>query len=521
MTEESSIVVRDGAEAKVFSRIGQGADPWVQSGTLPLSKDFPANVFVKTSTSRQQITYYWQPTDGSAPRLLIYEPGLPIGIVDDDSLTFSILPDASGVQPLTAAESYAGETVKSMKVLMYRLPPVPLSIRVRSQDTGSAASGQDYAAVDRVFNFDPATMNLSQGEAFPLRIFSDRRLEGNETFQLAIDPPVFGATPSPAVFTITDPATTGFRVTPGSTSLYEPASGVSTQSVEFTLQQAFDRDVSFTLNRAVAGIGAQFDFPAAPVVLKAGSNILRIPVQVFADSILESSLAISLRLTSSPPIAGLPASTSLTLVDSSAPGLSPDANYTITQGTTLTADGQGGRPAGLQANDAAPPPGTYQLAPAPPWGAVVLQPEGNFTATAGPNAIGPLQFGYLVGSAPFTVTFDPAAAWKYLHPLNGANPASSTADFYNQWHTPGLSLNLRRVPDLAWTVECSPSLMAPVWRPLYEARGLNYLYKTPGTDAVLANATASTMTLTVRPSSSLTETPRLFYRLRTERIPSQ
>jgi hypothetical protein len=86
---------------------------------------------------------------------------------------------------------------------------------------------------------------------------------------------------------------------------------------------------------------------------------------------------------------------------------------------------------------------------------------------------------------------------------------------------PGLSLNLRRVPDLAWSVECSPSLMAPVWRPLYEDRGLNYLYKTPGTDAVLANVTASTLTLTVRPSSSLTETPRLFYRLRTERIPSQ
>lgn len=432
LTEESVAVFQSGASAKIFSRIGPLSAPWVETGTVPVSVTETLGG-MSFSPSTQKLLFHWK-QNASSFRIRIFEPGLRLGIVDDDSLTFEVRTDTAIAQPLAAAESYAGETIKSLKVLINRAPPIPLSVRLRSRDTGSASTGQDYAAVDRMIPFGPTSSRTYQ---FPIRILSDRNLEENETFELVFDPPVFGTVPAPTVFTITDRVGTGIKVTPGTTTMLEPLSGVSVQSVEFTLQTAFDRDVVFTPNRAVAGIGVQFDFPVASVVLKAGSNSLRIPISIFSDDLDESSQSIRLQLTSVPAIAGLP-TTLVTLLDAKVSGLTADEGYAVNQGLTLNADGLEGRPSGVQANDPAPPPGgAYLVSPAPAWGTVVMQPNGNFFATPGPNAIGPLLFGYQVEVAPYRLFVDGAASWKYLHPVNGISPAVATPTFPTTWATTG------------------------------------------------------------------------------------
>ena len=437
VAEESVAVFQDGQSAKIFSRMGPASAPWVQTGTLPfsVSQNSGAMYF---SPSTQKLLFHWLEAD-SAFRIRIFEPGLRLGIVDDDSLTFEVRTDTTIFQPLAAAESYSGETIKFLKVLINRAPPIPLSIRLRSRDTGSASAGQDYAAVDRMIRFESTSAASSGGQpfSFPIRVLSDRNLEENETFDLVFDPPIFGTVPAPVVFTITDRAGTGIKVTPATTTMLEPLSGVSVQSVEFTLQTAFDRDVVFTPNRAVAGIGVQFDFPVASVVLKAGSNSLRIPISIFSDDLDESSQSISLQLTSVPAIAGLP-TTLITLLDAKVSGLTGDEGYTVNQGLTLNADGLEGRPSGVQANDPAPPPGgAYLVSPAPAWGTVVMQPNGNFFATPGPNAIGPLLFGYQVEVAPYRLFVDGAASWKYLHSVNGISPAVANPTFPSTWASTG------------------------------------------------------------------------------------
>ncbi len=429
---ESTVVFPDfqGQETVVLSRVGNTAAPWVKTAALPQERESDFQ------TSDNKVIYRISDSSNARTRLRIYEPGLVIPIVDDDSLTFEVLTDGGVSQALTAVESYTGETVKSLKLLMNRRPPVALTVRLRSRDTGSADLGQDYAPVDRLFTFGPTAGDALNGVPFPIRIFSDRRAEGSETFELVVDPPVFGKAPNPAVFTITDPATNSLQVTPGTTLLREPVSGTSTQSVDFTLQQAFNQDIAFTPNRAVAGIGTQFDFPPSPVILKAGSNTLRIPVIVFADALDEATLLINLQLTANPTLLGLP-STSISILDATVPGITGDEGYVLPQGTTLTADGADGRPAGVQGNDSTPPTGAYLVSGQPTWGTVMMQPNGNFTVTPGPNAIGPLLFGYQLESIPYQQFVSGTTPWKILHPLNGINPAVANPSFNSTWATAG------------------------------------------------------------------------------------
>ncbi len=414
----------------IYTRTGPPNAPWVPSGQLPVENSVAA-----FSNSNQTLLQMFE-ANTDTPRIRLYRAGLPLAVADDDSLVYSIA--YPGGSSYLAAESYGGETVHKMLLSANRAPPFPQSVRVHSRDTGSAMAGADYAPVDFRLVCGPRASIPFVGAEFPIRVFADRMVERQETFELEIDPPAFGKAAPPHTFTLSDSQTTGRRIPTGATILYEPPSGSMMQSVEYILQVAPDRDVTLTPSLAVGGTavsGTDFLLPDAPLLLKAGSNRVRIPVLIHGDPLDEGRETIFLKVTS----LEMPQSSQnliLTIVDATVPGLTGDDGYITTQGTPLTANGLGGAPAGVQANDPAPPPGVYRVNHPPSWGSVTMQPNGDFTASPSPNASGDLLFSYQVETIPYRQYLDARTPWKYLHPVNGVSPAVANPAFPTTWATP-------------------------------------------------------------------------------------
>ncbi len=433
-TTESSF----GSEGKIYTRTGPATAPWTLSGQVPV--DVP--VLASSDSSSQLIQLLESNTDTA--RFRLYQAGLPLAIVDDDSLIYSFV-EGSGFG-FAANESYSGENVGKMVLSASRNPPFQEQIRVRSRDTGSAVAGKDYAPVDFRVVCGPRASVPFVGAEIPVRVFSDRLVEGPETFDLIIDPPVFGKVISPGTFTIHEPQITGRQVPAGAATLYEPPSGSMMQSVEYILQVAPDRDVTLTpslVTGGTAATGTDFTLPVSPLILKAETNRVRVPILIHADSLDESNETVFLKMTGA-EIPQSNANVVLTIVDANVPGLGFDEGYTTPQGTPLTADGVGGAPPGVQSNDSGVSGGVYQIPAQPAWGTVTMQPNGDFTAAPGPNAIGELLFSYQVEMIPYRRYLDPLAAWKYLHPVNGVNPAVVNPAFPSTWATPGFD-------DSAWS----------------------------------------------------------------------
>ena len=413
----------------IYSRIGPSAAPWVETGRAPAPS--PGDL---AAASSEALVYLTNAADRS-PGVRLYEPGMLLGIVDDESIVYSLAAVGSGSFSggLGGWESYGGEAVTWVRLVANRASPVAGSVRVRSRDSGGALAGVDYAAVDRTFA-------IPAGEipdlAFPIRLFSDRLLEGSELFELSLEAPVFGAVVGAMRFAIWDPGVTGYAQVAGTAVLQEPRAGSSVQAVEFKLQYAFDRDVAFVpvINNTLstAGLGADFALPLNPVVLPAGQNVLRLPIQVLSDGLDEAAETISFTLNASPYIGELRFTGSATIEDATVSGLLGDSGYEIAQGATLVADG-GGHPEGVQANDPAPPAGEYRLPRAPGWGVVEMQAQGHFTATPHPNVIGAVGFTYQVRPVPVRSFLDTSATLKYWHPVTGVDPGVAQAGFQANW----------------------------------------------------------------------------------------
>ena len=223
------------------------------------------------------------------------------------------------------------------------------------------------------------------------------------------------------------------------------------QSMEYILQVAPDRDVTLTpslVTGGTAGSGTDFTLDVTPLVLKAGANRVRIPILIHSDAFDEGNETVFVKMTS----VEMPQTYTnvdftkvlLTIVDANVPGLGFEEGYTTTQGMPLTANGAGGAPPGVQANDSGVTGGVYQIVAQPAWGTVTMQPNGDFTATPGPNAVGGLLFSYQVEMLPYRQYLDSSTSWKYLHPTNGVSPAVANPAFPTTWATPGFN-------DSAWS----------------------------------------------------------------------
>ncbi len=423
---------------KIYGRIGPVSEPWVVTGSLP------ADLSTEDVRSVGGILTRSGSPFPALPRLAVLRPGLPLVIADDDSLKFTV----KGIQNSQPAgmEPYRGESVARLAVWASRPSPVPFALRVRSRDNGSAVAGADYATVDFEVPVPSAGASFPYYIEFPVRIFSDRLQEGEETFELLLDPPFFGKREPVTLMRIQDYFRAGIKPTEAAPALLEPVSGSRPQAVEFLFRNAFDRDFVFAASVEAGGTaleGTDFILPAGSLTLKAGETRLRVPVTVMADALDETSETFFLRIAAIPALANFTVRTEIMILDATVPGLLADEGYTVNAGGVLTADGQGDHPPGTAANDPAPPLGTYTLVQAPAWGTVTMAANGDFTAVPGSNVSGLVSFAYQVVSVPFQRFLDATAAWKYLHPPNGANPAMGNPAFPTTWMTSGFD-------DSAW-----------------------------------------------------------------------
>lgn len=427
MAGESTLVLAQG----IYSRTGPASLPWTMTGGPPEAWNFKENLGLQDhSLSAVDAPF------GGTPRLRIMRAGIPLTVYDDDSLQFSIT-TPNNLLPF-GSESYFGETVAQLALRATRTAPFPMTVRVRSQDTGSAMAGLDYAPLDVEVAVPPPGQTAPYTTVFPFRIFSDRIPEIYESLNLIVDAPLIGSMAAPAVMSIHDTYTNTIKAAAAVTALTEPMEGIFPQSVEFLVEVAFEQDVDFVasiVGGGTASTATDFVLPSGKVVLKAGENRLRVPVSVASDALDEPVEHFTLRIVADPVRPGFTASASVSIFDAVFPGLAGDVYVGGLQGAVLRADGQAGRPAGVKANDPSPPSGAYKVSSPPEWGSVEMSPDGAFTATPGPNVTGTVAFAVQVETIPFQRYGDSTTVWKYLHPLTGISPAVADPDFPATWAT--------------------------------------------------------------------------------------
>jgi hypothetical protein len=83
------------------------------------------------------------------------------------------------------------------------------------------------------------------------------------------------------------------------------------------------------------------------------------------------------------------------------------------------------------------------------------------------------------------------------------------------------SVRVRQAADLAFSVEAAEGLGSATWKTVYEGRGLNYRYLSPGYVLQSGGVAADSFDLTLAPAGGTGVVPRLFYRFRTSRITPQ
>jgi hypothetical protein len=184
-------------------------------------------------------------------------------------------------------ESWFGESIVEIPLRISRLPPFPVEVHVRTRDNGGAAVDEDYTSFDYTLTI-PSWNDQSpfQWPSLPLRIMGDRLAEDYESLEVVMDPPSFGYGAEVTELWIGDSSRWQKPMTAGSAALLEPASGALIQAVEFVLPAAMNEDMEFLARvegAETAAQGTDFTLPPGPVILKAGSTRLQVPVTVLAD----------------------------------------------------------------------------------------------------------------------------------------------------------------------------------------------------------------------------------------------
>jgi len=140
--------------------------------------------------------------------------------------------------------------------------------------------------------------------------------------------------------------------------------------------------------------------------------------------------------------------TTLLVWDVEAQLLALDDSYTMSQGSTLIADGVGDNPASLCANDsgvADPADFVIRILEPPNHGELEISPEGNVIYTPNQNFVGVDRFRYALESLTSVPLLNAASEWKFLNPMDGRAPDFSDPDFDDTWPTSSYD-------DSLWTV---------------------------------------------------------------------
>jgi hypothetical protein len=430
---------------EIYARTGPRESPWQRIGLVPLNplylsdSDLPRPLDAQGGVLVQDFR-----TSPNPPLLMVSAPGAAITIFDDESAFWSIGP-SRGTSATVMLEPESGPGTPNLSVYGPLLP-FPATIGVRTIAGGTATPGVDYTPVDTTVysfattGFDAAPLDLA--------ILADRDIDPDETLLVELHSPSYGriADPNPATITIRDSRSTVSAASP-SVFLSEPATGHLDQRVVFQLSLPVTTDTTVPILFESRSATPETDFllPAATVTVPAGARTFLVPVRVLADALKEPVESFALRLGNSGFSQTNTLRVQVNILDRHLPGLGtePDS-YAVPQNASFSAGGATDPAPGVGANDPGLM-GTVRLTHPPDLGAFTLAPTGSFTFTPPPNFLGQTQFAYeaRLGAGP-GVLVDATASWRYLHPLDGLDPALAQPGFTTTWMRPEFD-------DSAWT----------------------------------------------------------------------
>lgn len=400
-----------------FTRSGQGEGAW--SAVPPLGSVFPPGSTPSAVPVAMRDSIQLRMSTGlGVTHFHIWEPGARVFVADDDSLVLSWRWDSGG------SEKVGEESVASYRLTANRSVPIPIGVRVRTI-SGIAIAGEDFIPVERQIRLYPPGLEIEGSDILHVPILPDRKLEGEEIFYLEASLPTFGAPMPLYPASIYDPDLPSGA--PLAATLREPADGEFTHFILIPLPTGTDIPATVPVQRRDSGgpndlratTGADFTFPDT-VSVPAGATAIAIPITIKADSLVEKSEGANIN--------GVP----LWILDQTAPSLVP-GRYTAPQNGSLVANGLGNNPRGLASLGG--PSGDRVLDFAPDGTAISVDPSGDFTFAPPPNFLGELLFGYSVGREREWI--GPSTTWRFLHPLDGVDPATVLPSFASEWKTGG------------------------------------------------------------------------------------
>jgi hypothetical protein len=168
----------------------------------------------------------------------------------------------------------------------------------------------------------------------------------------------------------------------------------------------------------------------ASLTVPTGSEIIPIPVTVLSDSIVEEIEGLNIEITSiGTQVLNPPPSTTVYIDDKPTGGNTADA-YSTLQNQTLEKSSE----RNVLSNDTTGLT-SVQTGRPPVSGTVVWSIDGTFQYTPAPNFIGIDRFAYQAAT-PNAFSLAGNFSWKWLHPLDGMDPALKTAGFHASWMQP-------------------------------------------------------------------------------------
>ena len=417
----------------LLARTGPAEAPWRSTSPIPNPVNTSDRNLPPPLDAQAGVLLQRHHPSPDPPQLIVSAPGAMLTLFDDESAVWwLLLPPVNSNGTVTeppSAQSPTGLTVWGP------IPPFPVTIGVRTLNSGTATAGVDFTPFDTTITLD-ASLN-SAPTSPPLSILADRDVDPDETIQVELYSPSYGriAGPNPATFIIRD-----FRSTVSAVSqsvfLTEPSTGHLEHAIAFRLSLPVTTDTTIPIQLTTNGATPDSDFvlPAATVSVPAGARGFLVPVRVLADSLKEPVESFTLRLGNSPFSPTNNLRVQINVVDRLLPGLGTEVDsYPLRQNAVFSAGAPADPAPGVGANDPGFT-GTVRLTHPPDIGTLALAAGGSFTFTPPPNFIGQTRFAYeaRLGTGPGTLV-DDTAAWKYLHPLDGVDPALGQPNFPSSW----------------------------------------------------------------------------------------
>jgi hypothetical protein len=418
-----------------WADVGTGTTRW-QRMPQPNESSLPAFA----DPNRSVLDYHSRVLVGNvtfppgAPALqghFIAEPGADIRLIDSESMVVTASQQTFG----WGNDREARATVRLSSTPL--TTPIDLTIPFRTTNGGTATAGVDFRPVEGTAILRAGSWETS----FVVPMLPDSRFEPMETVEIELGQPNFGVVqPSRLQLEIYPNVPRAAVRLPVAPVIFEPLAGTETHIVPFQLATAFSTSLSvgYTLSPGAA-TAADVTLGTGTIVVPPGRTAIPLPLTVLADSLAEGPETVRVTFTAFDSVAlvGRDYQFDLTIDDRPTPGGTAD-QFTTTADAMLDFSPE----RSVRTNDH-PAIGLIQAARLPLWGSVEWRPDGTFRYTPAPGFIGTDRFAYQ-GTVTGTTLLTESSSWRWLHPLNGQDPETTTPGFQANWTKPSFD-------DAAWS----------------------------------------------------------------------